>query len=57
MGGTALSNQAQSDFKDIQDAQAEIGKTAVYIPNAGIDNLEQHYTALPDNSNDDDEQT
>jgi len=57
MGGAALSNQAQSDFKDIQDAQVEIGKTVVYIPNAGIENLEQHYTALPDNSNDDDEQT
>ncbi|WIG80221.1 hypothetical protein KFZ68_08795 [Photobacterium damselae] len=57
MGGSALSNQAQSDFQDIQDAQAEVGKTVVYIPNAGIENLEQHYTALPDNSNDDDEQT
>ncbi|NWO06606.1 MAG: hypothetical protein HLX50_13230 [Alteromonadaceae bacterium] len=56
MGGLALSNQAQSDFKDIQDAQAEVGKTVVYVPNAGIENLEQHYKALPDNSNDDNEQ-
>ena len=51
MGGGGLSNKAESDFKEIQAAQAEVGKIVVYIPNAGIENLEQHYTALPDNSN------
>lgn len=50
MEGAALSNQAESNFKEIQDAQAEVGETVVYIPNTGIENLEQHYTALPDNS-------
>lgn len=57
MGGTALSTQAQSDFQVIQDAQAEVGKKVVYIPNTGIKNLEQHYTALPDSSNDGEEKT
>lgn len=57
MGGAALSNQAKSDFKEIQDAQAEVGKTVVYIPNIGIENLERHYTALPNNSNDNEEHT
>ena len=47
MGGTDLSAQASSDFKEIQDAQAEVGKTVVYISNSGIENLEQHYTTLP----------
>lgn len=57
MGGAGLSNQAKSDFKEIQDAQAEVGKTVVYIPNTGIENLERHYTALPNNSNEDEEKT
>ncbi len=55
MGGVALSGQGEADFKEIQEAQAEVGKTVVYISNTGIDNLEQHYTALPDNSSQDEE--
>lgn len=57
MGGTDLSAQAKSDFKDIQDAQAEVGKTVVYIPNSGIENLERHYTVLPKGSSGDEDQT
>lgn len=55
MGGSALSNQAKSDFNEIQEAQREVGKIVVYIPNAGIKNLEHHYRALPDNLNDNEE--
>lgn len=57
MGGIDLSDQAKSDFKEIQDTQAEVGKTVVYIPNSGIENLEQHYTALPKSSSGDEDQT
>ena len=57
MGGIDLSDQAKSDFKEIQDRQAEVGKTVVYIPNSGIENLEQHYTALPKSSSGDEDQT
>lgn len=57
MGGTDLSAQAKSDFKEIQDAQAEVGKTVMYIPNSGIENLERHYTALSKGSSDDEDQT
>jgi hypothetical protein len=52
MGGAGLSKQAASDFKEIQDAQKEVGKTVVYIPNTGIENLERNYTALPVNTSD-----
>ncbi|MBZ7405555.1 hypothetical protein FMJ25_27150 [Klebsiella grimontii] len=57
MGGSDLSNQAKSDFKEIQDAQAEVGKTVVYIPNSGVENLERHYTALPKSSSGDEDLT
>lgn len=57
MGGSDLSNQAKSDFKEIQDAQAEVGRTVVYIPNSGVENLEQHYAALPKSSGGDESLT
>ncbi|HFK4656429.1 TPA: hypothetical protein ACG0PD_004657 [Escherichia coli] len=57
MGGSDLSNQAKSDFKEIQDAQAEVGKTVVYIPNSGVKNLKKHYTVLPNSSSGDDDLT
>lgn len=57
MGGNGLSVQAKIDFKEIQDAHAEVGKTVVYIPNSGIENLERHYTALPKSSSGDEDQT
>jgi len=46
MGGKALSPQAETEFKIIQEAQAEAGKEVVYIPNSGVNNLEAHYRAL-----------
>lgn len=51
MGGVDLSPLAQTKFNEIQKAQAEVGKCVTYIPNAGIERLEQHYKALPAPSN------
>lgn len=47
MGGKNLSELAAIDFKNIQEAQKEVGKTVMYVPNSGIATLEAHYEALP----------
>lgn len=54
MGGKELSPQAEEEFKKIQQAQAEVGKEVVYIPNPGVTNLETHYRSLTAESTDKD---
>jgi hypothetical protein len=49
-GGSELSPQAEIDFRVIQEAQREVGKTVVYLPNSGIENLEKYYLFLPNNN-------
>lgn len=51
MGGRELSPKANSDFEEIKQAQEEKGKTVIYVPNSGIDNLEICYKSLPNDSN------
>ena len=46
MGGSMLSTKSKLDFKEIQKAQAEVGKTVVYISNNGVEFLENHYQTL-----------
>ncbi|MGI9281879.1 MAG: hypothetical protein ACR2PX_19935 [Endozoicomonas sp.] len=55
MGGSGLSNKAESDLKEIQAAYEEVGKTVAYISNTGIENLENHYSSLSDNSDNNEE--
>ncbi|MBE3888624.1 hypothetical protein ACEWAU_22270 [Vibrio parahaemolyticus] len=54
-GGSGLSKQAETDFKNLQLAYEEVGKTIIYIPNSGISNLEHHYLGLGDNSGSEDQ--
>lgn len=46
MGGVDLSPLARAKFNEIQQAQAEVGKCVTYVPNGGIERLEQYYKAL-----------
>jgi hypothetical protein len=41
-----LRAKSEFDFKEIQKAQAEVGKTVVYISNNGVEYLENHYHTL-----------
>lgn len=47
VGGSRMSKGAQKKFEAGKESAQEDGKFVAYIPNEGLQNLENHYTALP----------
>ena len=47
VGGSRMSKGAKEKFETAQEAAKEDGKFVIYIPNIGLQNLENHYEALP----------
>lgn len=47
VGGERMSKRANKKFEEAQEAAQEDGKFIAYIPNSGLQNLENHYESLP----------
>jgi len=47
VGGKSLTRGAQKKFEEIKNAVSEEGKNVNYIPNNGLNKIENHYNSLP----------